>query len=161
MKRFSSGNAAVDVVGTINITGNVTPNNWYKRIVRENGKPNLLAIALLSDIVFWYRPIEVRDESSGNTIGWKKKFRGKMLQKSYQDYAEFFGESKRSIKAALDYLESIGVIKKVFMDYVTEANTKIPNVMYIDLEPQKLEKLTFDEEPDDEEIIKKEERDPE
>ncbi len=161
MKRFSSGNAAVDVVGTINITGNVTPNNWYKRIVRENGKPNLLAIALLSDIVFWYRPIEVRDESSGNTIGWKKKFRGKMLQKSYQDYADFFGESKRSIKAALDYLEDIGVIKKVFMDYITEANTKIPNVMYIDLEPQTLEKLTFDEEPDEEEIIKKEERDPE
>ena len=161
MKRFSSGNAAVDVVGTINITGNVTPNNWYKRIVRENGKPNLLAIALLSDIVFWYRPIEVRDESSGNTIGWKKKFRGKMLQKSYQDYADFFGESKRSIKAALDYLEDIGVIKKVFMDYVTEANTKIPNVMYIDLEPQKLEKLTFDEESDDEEIRIKEERDPE
>ena len=159
MKRFSSGNTAVDMVGTINITGNITPNNWYKRIVRENGKPNLLAIALLSDILFWYRPVEVRDEASGNTIGWKKKFRGQMLQKSYQDYADFFGESKRSIKAALDYLEEIGVIKKVFMDYVTEANTKIPNVMYIDLDPQKLETLTFDEESDDE-VRKKEERDP-
>ena len=161
MKRFSSGNTAVDMVGTINITGNITPNNWYKRIVRENGKPNLLAIALLSDILFWYRPVEVRDEASGNTIGWKKKFRGQMLQKSYQDYADFFGESKRSIKAALDYLEDIGVIKKVFMDYITEANTKIPNVMYIDLDPQKLEMLTFDEEPENVEIRKKEERDPE
>ncbi len=144
MRRFSTGNAAVDALGYFSITGNVTPNNWYKRITRENGKPNLLAIALLSDIVYWYRPEEIRDEQSGNTVGWRKKFRGDLLQKSYNDYADFFGESKRSIKAALDYLEDLGVIKKLFRDIRTETNNILYNMMFIELIPQELEKLTFD-----------------
>ena len=158
LTRLTSGNATVDFVGNIDITGNVTPLNWYKRILRENGKPNLLAIALLSDIVYWYRPAEIKDKISGNTIAWKKKFRGMMLQKSYKDYADRFGESKRSIKAALDYLEDIGVIKKGFADYITETNSKIPNIMYIDLVPQKLKELTLDEESEDEKIKGKEEQ---
>ena len=144
MRFITSGNAAVDAMGYINITGNITPNTWYKTITRENGKPNLLAISLLSDIVYWYRPEEIRDERSGNTIGWKKRFKGELLQKSYKDYIKFFGESKRSIRAALDYLESLGVIKKIFRDIETETGNIIYNVMYIELFPQVLEKLTFD-----------------
>ncbi|MBR4343459.1 MAG: hypothetical protein IKP88_12295 [Lachnospiraceae bacterium] len=144
MRFITSGNAAVDALGYINITGNITPNTWYKTITRENGKPNLLAISLLSDIVYWYRPEEIRDERSGNTIGWKKRFKGDLLQKSYKDYINFFGESKRSIRAALDYLESLGVIKKLFRDIETETGNIIYNVMYIELFPDVLEKLTFD-----------------
>ena len=141
---FSSGNTAVDAVGKISIKGNVIPNTWYKQITRENGKPYLLAISLLSDIVYWYRPVEVRDEASGNTVGWKKKFKDDLLQKSYQEYADFFGESKRSIKAALDCLEDMGIIKKIFRDYISENKNKIPNIMYIELNPSELERITFE-----------------
>ena len=47
MKYLTSGNPIVDAMGEINITGNVTPQTWYKTILRENGKPYLLAIAIL------------------------------------------------------------------------------------------------------------------
>ena len=58
---FSSGSAAVDAMGRIEISGNIIPQKWYRVILRDNGKPDLLAIILLSDIVYWYRPVEVRD----------------------------------------------------------------------------------------------------
>ena len=57
MKYLTSGNPIVDAMGEINISGNVTPQIWYKTILRENGKPYLLAIATLSDIVYCYENI--------------------------------------------------------------------------------------------------------
>ena len=83
----NTGNASVDALAEMSISGNVTPVNWYKTILRENGKPYLLAICVLSEIVYWYRPVEVRDEHSGMTIGYRKKFREDLLQKTYNDFA--------------------------------------------------------------------------
>ena len=111
----NTGNAAVDALADMNISGNITPANWYKTILRDNGKPYLLAICILSEIVYWYRPVEVRDEHSGMIIGYRKKFREDMLQKSYNDLAEQFGESKRSVKAAFDRLEELGIIHRDFL----------------------------------------------
>ena len=119
------------------------PLSWHKTIVRENGKPYLLAITLLADIVYWYRPVEVRDEATGNIIGWRKRFRSDYLQKTYEQYSEFYGESKRSIKAALDRLEEIGVIKKILRHVSLSNGTRIPNVMYIALNADKLREITF------------------
>ena len=59
---LNTGNSTVDAIGQMNITGNVTPPNWYKTILRDNGKPYLLAICILSEICYWYRPKEIRDE---------------------------------------------------------------------------------------------------
>ena len=91
MGYMSSGNASVDRMGTVSIKGNIIPPEWYKTITRENGKPYLLAISLLADIVYWYRPNEVRDQQSGNVIGWQKRFSGDLLQKSYEQYADYYG----------------------------------------------------------------------
>ena len=43
--------------------------SWYKKIRRENGKPDHFEVTLLSDIVYWYRPTEVRDPVSGYDVG--------------------------------------------------------------------------------------------
>ena len=82
----SSGCAAVDAMDRIRISGNIIPQSWYKEILRDNGKPYLLAVTLLADIVYWYRPVEDRDESSGYVIGLRKRFRGDLLQKTYDEY---------------------------------------------------------------------------
>ena len=78
---LSSGNAMVDSMAEINITGNIIPQIWYKKILRDNGKPHLLAITILADIVYWYRPTEVRDETTSALIGFRKKFAEDLLQK--------------------------------------------------------------------------------
>lgn len=141
----NTGNASVDALAEMNISGNITPANWYKTILRDNGKPYLLAICILSEIVYWYRPVEVRDEHSGMVVGYRKKFREDMLQKSYSDFAEQFGESKRSVKAAIDRLEEIGVIWRVFMNRTLNNGIVVNNIMYVDLCIEALYAYTFEQ----------------
>ena len=142
---FSSGSDAVDAMGQIVITGNITPPRWYKEILKENGRPDHLAVAILSDIVYWYRPTEVRDEASGYVTGLRKKFKGDLLQKTYEQYGQFFGEKKRIIKESMDRLEKLGLIRKVFRDIVLESGIKIPNVMYIEIFPDRIREITEEE----------------
>ena len=118
------------------------PEEWYKHILKPTtGKPYLLAITILADLVYWHRPTEVRDERTGEVIGWKKKFHGEMLQKSYQEYANKFGESKKTIKLAFDQLVEIGVIKRFFYNIEYSNGRTIPNQMFIDLNILVLRKL--------------------
>jgi len=143
MPALTSGNNMVDAMAEINITGNVIPQEWYKQVVRKNGKPHLLAITILGDIVYWYRPTEIRDEATGLTTGWKKKFRDDLLQKSYKAYSNLYGESKDSVKAAFDVLEDLGIIKRYFRDIVHSDGTESNNVMYIELFTDRVRDITF------------------
>lgn len=119
--------------------------NWYKTIIRENGKPHHVAIALLSEIVFWYRPVEIRDELSGEFLGWKKKFKDdQYLQKSYSDLAETFGFGYQEVQRAIKYLEDIGVIRRIVRNKEVAGNT-LYNILYLDINPSVLEKLTYEE----------------
>ncbi len=141
----SSGCAAVDAMESIKISGNVTHPRWYREILRDNGRPDHFAVALLSDIVYWYRPVVERDESTGQVIALRKKFKGDLLQKTYEQYAEQFGESKRVVKAALDRLEDLKLIKKVLRDIVLPSGLKIPNVMYIAINPERIAEISREE----------------
>lgn len=149
MGYLSSGNQTVDAMGSLNITGNVIPTIWYKTILRENRKPYLLAIAILADIVYWYRPIEVRRQATGQIMGWKKKFSGDILRQSYQYYADLFGESKKTVKMAIDRLEDLRVLKREFRTVTHGEGLVSNNVMYLRLVPEQLYRLTYPEaEPD-------------
>ena len=142
MYQLTSGNETVDKMHTVNLTGNVIPHIWYKKIVRENGKPNHLAISLLADIVYWYRPVEIRDEATGNIIGLQKRFKSDMLQKTYDQYADFYGESDRSVRAALKHLEDMGLIRREFRTITLSNEMKVPNVMFIALNAERLIEIT-------------------
>ena len=140
---MDTGNPIVNQVAQINISGNVTPMNWYKTITRDSGKPYLEAIVILSDIVYWYRPTEIRDETTGAVIGYKKKFQSDLLQRSYQQLSNMFGISKREATNAVVKLEHLGVIKRVFRT-VTVNDVTNSNVLFIELIPEKLIELTFE-----------------
>lgn len=145
MKEYSSGNPIVDQMAKIQITGNVTPPAWYKTITLENGKPNSVAITILSDIVYWYRPTELRDEASGEYLGIRKKFREDYLQRSYQQISEQFGYTKRQAKDAIVALEKLGVVKRIFRT-VSKGGVLANNVMYLELVPERLLEITYPEE---------------
>ena len=146
MGYLTSGNEIVDTMGSINISGNIIPAIWYKTITKENGKPYLLAIFILADIVYWYRPSEVRDQGTGHILGWKKKFSEDILRQSYQYYADLFGESKKTVKTAMDKLEQLQVIKREFRTVSYGDGLVCNNVMYVELKPDMLYRLTFPEE---------------
>lgn len=147
---IKTGSEAVDAVGMINITGNVTPENWYKWICRHNGRPHHFAITLLAEIVYWYRPKEIRDEKTGTVRGYEKKFKGEWLQKDYTDLTKKFGEEQHTIRRALDCLEELGVIKKHLCTVLIENKKmddknakKCNNVLFIELRPDVLKMITF------------------
>ena len=142
---YGSGNDTVDRMTNFGITGNIIPHAWYKTIVKDNGRPHLLAIELLADIVYWYRPQEIRDEHTGHLLRYQKKFSGDMLQKSYDLYASFFGEKKRIVKEAMDVLVKLGVVKRQLRTIETDS-MKLPNIMFLDLDDDRLFALTYPEE---------------
>lgn len=137
-----SGNAIVDRMSSIQISGNVIPQSWYKTITKDTGKPYLAAIVILSDIVYWYRPVEVRDEDSGRTVSIRKKFKSDLLQRSYAQLAEQFGISKRDATNAVVALEKLGVIKRHFRK-IEVGGMLMNNVLFIELVPDVLESITF------------------
>ena len=145
MMKHSSGIAAVDEIGKIHFTGNIVPDEWYGTIQKESGKPYHLAIAILSDIVFWYRPVEIRDEATGKLVRWQKKFKGDMLQKSYRSYEKKLRESRRSVKEAIDFLVRIGAVIREFRDVKTIGDGILRNVMYLSAVPDVILSLTYPE----------------
>ncbi|MCD7825121.1 MAG: helix-turn-helix domain-containing protein, partial [Clostridiaceae bacterium] len=136
-------NVIVNEMAKLHISGNVIPQIWYKTILRDNGKPHLLAITILADIVYWYRPTEIRNPDTGETIGWKQKFRGEYLQRSYSYFEDAFGESKKSIQRALQTLEKIGVISRIVQDVVQVGQKAYGNVLYIKLNISGLSAVTY------------------
>lgn len=143
MNYLTTGNDAVDSIGRMNISGNVVPQIWYKTILGDTGKPHYLAIAILADLVYWYRPTEIRDERSGQIIGWKKKFRDDILQRTYQSFSVMFGESEKTIMRAITVLENLGVVKRHRRTLYLNSGIKANNVLYLEIIPQKLSDLTF------------------
>lgn len=141
---FESGSVAVDKMSRLQISGNIIPVTWYKTIRKETGKPNLNAIIILADVVYWYRPSEIRDELTGQLVGLKKKFHSDILQRSYQQIAEQFGISKRDATNAVIELEKMGVIRRVFRT-LEIGGQLVPNVLFLDLDVEILEQLTYPE----------------
>lgn len=140
----STGSPIVDRMCRLQFTGNVIPAAWYRTITRDNGKPNLTAIIILSDVVYWYRPVEIRDELTGQLCGFKKKFKADILQRNYQQLADQFGISKREAVNAVVELEKIGVVRRVFRT-VRKGGMRNSNVLFLELNVDVLIQLTYPE----------------
>ena len=69
------------------------------------------------------------------------------------EVAEQFGESRRSVKAAFDRLEEIGVIRREFRNIETNSGMVLNNVMYIDLCVDRLYTCTYLNIPGDDEDV--------
>ncbi|MEC3574935.1 DnaD domain protein, partial [Bacillus thuringiensis] len=127
-------------IGQINFRGNVIDHGWFKTLTLDNGKPNIVAITVLGEFVYWYKPTEVRSEES-NQVQYKQKFKADMLQKSYQQLADSFGFTKRQVKEACDFLKERGLIKIEFRTIVVNG-TRCNNVMYVEPIPEMIQKIS-------------------
>ena len=141
---FDTGSETVNRMCRLQFTGNVIPSTWYHTIKKETGKPNLNAIIILADIVYWYRPVEIRDEATGQLCGFKKKFQADILQRNYQQLADQFGITKRDAVNAIVELEKLGVVTRVFRT-VNIKGQLYSNVMFLNLDVDVLIQLTYPE----------------
>lgn len=140
----------VDQTRQLNLTGNIIPHSWYSSITFENSKTDLIGIVLLAEIIYWYRPTEIKCERTGRLLGYKKKFHADMLQRSNGSFADQFGLTKRQIAEGLKRLEDAGLIHREFRTIETSQG-KIGNVQY--LAPIVSAITTLDNDSDDNQLI--------
>ncbi len=126
-------NPVVEAFQQFRMDGNIVPHSWYQspRLALKSGKPNLVAITLLADIIYWYRPAEIRDETSGAHLGYRQKFGSDKLQKNYRKWGDGFGLTLRQVEDAMAFLKAAGVITVERRNIVTEAGT-FPNCAFIE-----------------------------
>lgn len=130
----------VTEIGGLNFKGNVVDHEWFNYITFSNGKPHIVAIMVLSEIVYWYRPTVIRDEIDGK-VNYKKKFKADKLQKNYQQLADTFGFTKLQVKRACDLLTDMLLIKIEFR--TINADGKIlNNVMFVEPVPTEIKKIS-------------------
>lgn len=133
------GSAVVKRMGEINVEGNIIPHTWYDHLRYPSGKPHLNAIIILSEIVYWYRPVAVKDERTGRLLGQRKKFEGEWLQRTRGSFSDQFGLTKKQAKDAFNFLEDKGVIRILVKKSIKLPNgKKLGNVPYIALNPEKV-----------------------
>ena len=142
MNSLSSGNQVVDLVGRMNITGDMAAHAWYMNI-KLNGKPDLVAISILARVVYWYKPALKIDEETGAILGQRKKFKSDMLQISYDSIQKSFGFSKKQAREATNRLEDLKIIKKHFRRVESTKGGTLNNVLFIELFPEQLYKYSM------------------
>lgn len=128
----------------INISGNIIPESWYHHIVKSHGRPDLVAITILSEIVYWYRP-----SSDGS-----KKYAEDLLQKSYSELEEKYGFTRKQVLSAFETLESLSLVAREFRNVKIRGRI-VPNIMYVYLDPIRLMEITEDTSKSEEHISQK------
>lgn len=134
---WSTGNESVDAIGTLNVVGNTVPHRWYSEIKLANGKPDINAIILLSEILYWHRPRIEKDEYTGEVLGAKTRFKSNLLQRDYASFSKQFGFTKRQVSDAIKRLEDNGLIKRVHRS-IPYGNKVLSNVLFIQINHVKI-----------------------
>ncbi len=133
----------VEEITKIHFRGNVIPQSWFQHIRFPSGKPDLLGIMILSDIIYWYRATEVRDEVTGQIKYYKKKFKADKLQRHYGHWADQFGVSKRQVQDAAKRLRKAGLIKIELRIVTSETGIVMSNVPFFEPISEAIKAITF------------------
>jgi len=131
----------VEAIGRLPFRGTLVPDEFFEHITFDNGRPDLLAIVILSEIVYWYRPRAIKDPTTGKLLGYAKKFTEDKLQRSYGALVDKFGCSKRQATDAVRRLEKRGYLTKEFRIVATSRGMPVSNVLYLEPVPDGIARL--------------------
>jgi len=128
------------LMNRVAFSGNIIPHSWYQKLKFTSGKANLPAIVILAEICYWYRPVEVRDETTGELVKLEKKFYSDKLQRKYESF-ESLGLTKKQAYDACHFLQEAGLINLETRTITTKTGVKIPNVLFIGVNPREISNL--------------------
>jgi hypothetical protein len=141
-----TGHPVVDKIGTLNFEGHQVPHTWYEHLTYTNKRGTYthhLGLLMLADIVYWYRPVLVKDEQTGQIIGWRKKFKADKLQRSYKALCQQLGCTDRQAREAAHFLVDKQLIDLDFRNIETSQGLTIANVMFIGCNADAIARITF------------------
>src|SRR5262245_1092596 len=81
----------VAAISELQFQGSVIAHSWLitHHLRYSSGRANVIAALILADICYWYRATKTRDEK-GEVIARQRKFRSDKLQKSYDEWRDFY-----------------------------------------------------------------------
>ncbi len=129
----------VTEIGKIHFEGNIIPHPWYQRITLESGKPDLPAIIILAEIVYWYRPYQTLDKRGKPLL--RKHFDGDMFQCTAAYFETKFGLTKDQTRKALKRLEDAGYIRREYRSIVQQGILR-NNIMFVEPAPPAILAIT-------------------
>ena len=139
----------MDAIQQINFEGNTIPQSWFQhpRLRTDSGRPNLNAIILLSDIIYWYRPTIKRDEPTGEITEIRCKFKYHRLYKNYALWAEQFGLTKRQVQDAISFLVERGIIIREVTPFTFDNRATVGTVVFLEPIVEMIREITFNVTP--------------
>ena len=126
-------------IGQIHFEGNIISHQWYQHITLESGKPDLPAIIILAEIVYWYRPYQTLTKGGRPIL--HKHFDGDMFQCTAAYFESKFGLTKDQTRKALKRLEDAGYIRREYRDIVQQGILR-NNIMFIEPVPLAIMAIT-------------------
>jgi hypothetical protein len=126
-------------IGKIHFEGNIIPHTWYQQITLESGKPDLPAITILAELVYWYRPYQTLTKGGKPLL--KKHFDGDMFQCTAAYFSSKFGFTKDQVRKALKRMEDAGYIHREYR-YIVQQGILRNNIMFIEPVPLAIMAIT-------------------
>lgn len=130
---------AVAEIGEIRFEGNIVPHRWYQQVTLPSGKPDMPAIAILSEIVYWYRPYQTLDKRGKPLL--RKHFDGDMFQCTAAYFSSKFGFTKDQVRKALKRMEDAGYIRREYRCIVQQGVLR-NNITFIEPLPPAIMAIT-------------------
>jgi hypothetical protein len=121
---------------------------WKKATTPKKGEaaagkywePDMLALAVLGEVVYWYRPAKRKTEDGEE---WGRKFKADQWQASTRQLAKVTGFSHAAVAKALDRLErDYGVIRVEHYDVELADGRILPNTQFIEPVFERLREIT-------------------
>lgn len=94
------------------LAGNIIPNQWYDKFIKPNGSTDSDMLIVMGEIVYWNRPICIKENPATGEITYKNKFKGDAWQTSYGHFEEKFGFKHEKMRRIFVKLENQGILKR-------------------------------------------------
>ncbi len=142
---LSSGNDAVDAIGQMHFEGNIIDHRWMSapELRLKNGRINLPALVVLADLVYWHRPVIVRDEQTNIITAVRRKFRYDRLYKDYESWGASLGLTKRQTQDAVAFLHATKVIKRSVGRLKFDDGVRSNTLVFLEVEAERLKEITY------------------
>ena len=131
----------VDKIDSLHFQGNILPPVWLKVLGKRGKGTAVIDAVILSDLVYWYRKQEIRDESTGLVTARVKRFQADMLQRSSAALAEQLGLTKRQVIDAVKRLKDAGYVLQELRTVTTRDGLVLPNTQFLAPVPDAIARL--------------------
>lgn len=147
--------AEVKAVSELHYYGDCIAHGWSKHIgkwhaVKKRGSDETrrvwrsrpFAQRLLARVLWMYQPTPITNESTGEVVGYRRKFHGDYWRIAFKELAEEFGCSTRTLYDELELLRKLGLVRTLAVRQAAKADGVKRSPLYVIPITQAIAKIT-------------------